>query len=112
MGSKLQRISQDGFGCEFCGDSHVFDGESQFIPTYHALNRIDWGEFQSFVDALFYLAALPEHIGPLCEEVEEVIVHKGWTKEALDQMYKVDTFIKESQRKSQLGNCECCSILC
>ena len=44
--------------------------------------------------ALFYLAALPEYIGPLREEVEEVIERKGWTKEALDQMYKVDSFIK------------------
>ena len=26
--------------------------------------------------------------------------------------YKVDSFIRELQRKSPLGNCECCSILC
>ena len=62
--------------------------------------------------ALFYLAAQPEYIGHLREEVEDVIEREGWTKEALDQMYKVDSFIKESQRKSQLGNRECRSILC
>ena len=61
--------------------------------------------------ALFYLAALPEYIGHLREEVEEVI-REGWTKEALDQMYKVDSFIKESQQKTPLGNRECRSILC
>ena len=66
---------------------------------------------QSFVHALFYLAALPEYIGPLRAEVEEVIEREGWTKEALDQMYKVDSFIKESQRKTPLENCECRSIL-
>ena len=68
-------------------------------------------EFQTFVHALFYLAAVPEYVGRLREEVEEVI-REGWTKEALDQMYKVDSFIKESQRKTPLGNRECRSILC
>ena len=36
------------------------------------------GELQSFVHALFYLATVPEYIGPLREEVEEVIERKGW----------------------------------
>ena len=62
--------------------------------------------------ALFYLAALPEYIGPLRKEIEEVNEPEGWTKEVLDQMYKVDSFIKESQRKTPLGNRECRSILC
>ena len=61
---------------------------------------------------VFYLAALPEYIGPLRGEVEEVIEREGWTKEALGQMYKIDSFIKESQRKTPLGNRECRSILC
>ena len=46
-------------------------------------------EFQSFVHALFYFAALPACIEPLRAEVEEVIECEGRTKEALDQMYKV-----------------------
>ena len=62
--------------------------------------------------ALFYLAALPGYIGPLRAEVEGVIEREGWTTEALDQMYKVHNFIKESQRKTPLGNRECRSILC
>ena len=33
--------------------------------------------------ALFYLAALPEDIGPLRAEVEEVIEREAWTKEAM-----------------------------
>ena len=33
-----------GFGCEFYGDSHVFDDESQFTPAYHPLYRTDWGD--------------------------------------------------------------------
>ena len=69
-------------------------------------------EFQTFVHALFYLAALPEYIGPLRAGVEEVIERKGRSKEALDQMDKVDSFIKESQRKIPLGNRESLSIPC
>ena len=52
----------------------------------------DWGNSSHSC-----LAALPEYIGPLRAEVEEVIERGGWTKEALDQMYKVDSFIKQSQ---------------
>ena len=74
------------------------------IYTYiSSLNPNGLGEFQPFVHAFFYLAALPEYIGPLRAEVEEVIEREDWTKEALDEMYKVDSFIKESQRKTPLG---------
>ena len=45
-------------------------------------------------------------------EVEQVIEREGWTKDALDLMYKVDSFIKELQRKTQLGNRTCRSTLC
>ena len=30
-------------------------------------------------------------------EVEKVIEHESWTKEALDQMYKANSFMMESQ---------------
>ncbi|EDR01384.1 uncharacterized protein LACBIDRAFT_310984 [Laccaria bicolor S238N-H82] len=72
------------------------------VVNFAAITRLRW-EFQPFVHALFYLAALPEYIGPLRAEVEEVIEREGWSKEALDQMHKVDSFIKESQRKTSLG---------
>lgn len=48
--------------------------------------------------ALCYLAAYPEYIQPLREEVEAVVRDNGWTKEAMDKLYKVDSFIKETQR--------------
>jgi Cytochrome P450 len=44
------------------------------------------------------LAAFPEYIKPLREEVEEIIQREGWTKAGIDQMCKIDSFIKESQR--------------
>ena len=40
---------------------------------------------------------------PLREEVEEVVKSEGWTKAGLDQMHKIDSFIKESQRLNPLG---------
>ena len=40
---------------------------------------------------------------PLREEVEEIIQREGWTKEAIDQMSKLDSFIKESQRLHPLS---------
>jgi hypothetical protein len=39
---------------------------------------------------------------PLREEVEEIIQREGWTKAGLDQMYKIDSLIKESQRMHPL----------
>jgi cytochrome P450 len=40
---------------------------------------------------------------PLREEVEEIIQREGWTKAAIDQMSKLDSFIKESQRLHPLS---------
>ena len=54
--------------------------------------------------AFYYLAAFPEYLQPLREEVEEVIESEGWTKAGLDQMHKIDSFIRESQRLTPLGN--------
>ena len=53
---------------------------------------------QAVTQALFDLASNPECMKPLREEVEEVTKREGWTKAALDQMVKVDSFVKESQR--------------
>jgi hypothetical protein len=58
---------------------------------------------KSFTHAFYCLAACPEYMKPLREEVEEVVQREGWTKAALDQMYKIDSLIKESQRFHPLG---------
>jgi hypothetical protein len=36
--------------------------------------------------------------------VEEVVKSEGWTKAGLDQMHKIDSFIKESQRLNPLSS--------
>ena len=43
---------------------------------------------------------------PLREEVDEIVKSEGWTKAGLDQMHKIDSFIKESQRLHPLANRE------
>ena len=54
--------------------------------------------WQSFTHALFHLAANPQYIQPLREEVETIIKKEGWSKAALGKMRKVDSFLKECQR--------------
>ena len=53
---------------------------------------------QSLTHALYHLAANPEYIKPLREEVEQVIKEQGWTKAAMNKLRKLDSFMKESQR--------------
>ncbi|KAF9047872.1 cytochrome P450 [Panaeolus papilionaceus] len=48
--------------------------------------------------AIFYLAANPKFVELLREEVSEVTSRCGWTKEAVDEMVVIDSFIRESQR--------------
>ncbi|KAF9236822.1 cytochrome P450 [Melanogaster broomeanus] len=51
-----------------------------------------------FTQALYNLAASPQCIQPLREEVESIIATEGWSKGALAKMRKVDSFLKETQR--------------
>ncbi|KAJ7215678.1 cytochrome P450 [Mycena haematopus] len=48
--------------------------------------------------ALYNLTTYPKHIGPMREEAERVIAAEGWTKTALGNMIKIDSFLRESQR--------------
>ena len=58
---------------------------------------------KTFTQALYYLAMFPEYAKPLREEVEGVVKREGWTKAGVDQMHKMDSFIKESQRLHPLS---------
>ncbi|CCM06206.1 uncharacterized protein FIBRA_08450 [Fibroporia radiculosa] len=57
----------------------------------------------SLTMALFYLAAFPQYIGPLRDEVENVVREHGWTKAGLDQMNMVDSFLREVMRASGMS---------
>ncbi len=47
---------------------------------------------------LYRLLAHPEYIEPLRQEVDAVISEEGWTKDGIDKMHKVDSFVRETQR--------------
>lgn len=49
---------------------------------------------------LLDLAARPEYAQPMREEVQAVINEEGWTKVAVGKLWKLDSFLKESQRLS------------
>lgn len=50
------------------------------------------------------LAIRPEYIHPLREEVETILNrdNQQWTKEGLESMEKLDSFVKECQRFNPL----------
>ncbi|KIJ50513.1 hypothetical protein M422DRAFT_27187 [Sphaerobolus stellatus SS14] len=52
----------------------------------------------SFTHALYHLAAHPQFIAPLREEIESIVNQEGWSKGSFGKMRKLDSFFKESQR--------------
>ncbi|KZT73242.1 cytochrome P450 [Daedalea quercina L-15889] len=52
----------------------------------------------SVTHALYHLAACPEFAAPLREEIEGAIRRHGWGKQAISEMWKLDSFMRESQR--------------
>ncbi|EPS93542.1 hypothetical protein FOMPIDRAFT_93729 [Fomitopsis schrenkii] len=56
-----------------------------------------------FTDALYYLAAYPEHAAALREEVERIVRADGWSKASLGSMRLVNGFLKEVFRVAALN---------
>jgi cytochrome P450 len=52
----------------------------------------------ALTNALFDLAAYPDHVSPMREEAERVVAAHGWTKAALGNMHQIDSFLRESLR--------------
>nr|BEI74071.1 cytochrome P450 monooxygenase [Trametes versicolor] len=48
--------------------------------------------------ALYHLAEMPETLQPLREEIEPLVKEEGWTKAAMGKMWRLDSFLRESQR--------------
>ncbi|KZO94405.1 cytochrome P450 [Calocera viscosa TUFC12733] len=57
----------------------------------------------SFTHVIYWLAARPEFVPALREEVAAAVAEHGWTKAALNQMRKVDSFVKECMRLTGIG---------
>lgn len=60
----------------------------------------------TFLNCIFDLATHPEIHDELRQEVEEVIQEKGWTKQALNELRKIDSLMTESQRLSPIASCQ------
>lgn len=58
---------------------------------------------KSFIQALCHLATRPEYTEPLRDEARCVISREGWSKSAMGEMRKLDSFLKESQRVTGLA---------
>ncbi|EJC98410.1 cytochrome P450, partial [Fomitiporia mediterranea MF3/22] len=65
--------------------------------TLRLLN-VNFAAIHTFTQALFQLASEPNYNPPLREEIEQVIKEEGWSKIAMTKMWKLDSFMKESQR--------------
>ncbi|KAI0795967.1 cytochrome P450 [Abortiporus biennis] len=58
----------------------------------------------SFMYALYRLAAQPTYVDVLREEIEPIVESRGWDKDAIESMTKLDSFLRECQRFYGLGN--------
>uniref|UniRef100_A0A8H7Y572 Cytochrome P450 n=1 Tax=Psilocybe cubensis TaxID=181762 RepID=A0A8H7Y572_PSICU len=58
----------------------------------------------TFGHVLYHLAANPKFAAPLRKEVEQIVAREGWNKHSLDRMLKVDSFVKESMRMSNISS--------
>jgi hypothetical protein len=45
----------------------------------------------------------PQYVAPLREEIEETVGRLGWTKDAIGQMPKLESFMKECMRINPPG---------
>jgi hypothetical protein len=68
-----------------------------FVPRVFSADK------QQFTHALYNLAAHPEYIAPLREEIEFLVTSEGWEKSTLAKMRKLDSFLKESLRLHPLA---------
>ena len=53
---------------------------------------------KSMTHFLYDIAAHPECVPILRQEIEEVVREQGWTKDAMGKLWKLDSFMRESQR--------------
>ncbi|KAI9801587.1 MAG: hypothetical protein M1825_003266 [Sarcosagium campestre] len=58
----------------------------------------------TYLNCMFDLATHPEIHEELRQEVEQVVREKGWTKQAVNDLRKIDSFMTESQRLSPIAS--------
>ena len=87
--------------CKLCVRTYSFSREQSYLSNHNLLLIIRFA--QTSIQVLYRLLSHPECIEPLREEVEAVVAEEGWTKAGMDKMYKIDSFIRETQRMDGLG---------
>lgn len=55
---------------------------------------------------LYNLATWPEYIEPLRAEIAGAVERRGWSKHALDEMTRLDSFVKETLRLNGTAACK------
>ncbi|KAH9921475.1 cytochrome P450 [Epithele typhae] len=74
--------------------------ERILLTNFAAIHTRPWC---SITHALYSLAAYPEYMQPLRDEVEAVVAAEGWSKAAMGKMWKLDSFLREAQRCHGIG---------
>ncbi|KAF8447272.1 cytochrome P450 [Boletus edulis BED1] len=64
---------------------------------------INFAAIHSFTQVVYNLAANPQYVQDLRDEVEPIIKEEGWSKVSVAKMYKIDSFMKETQRMHGIG---------
>ncbi|KAH9849220.1 cytochrome P450 [Lenzites betulinus] len=57
----------------------------------------------SITHAIYHLAERPELLKDLREEIEPLVKAEGWTKGTMGKMWKLDSFLRESQRQNGIN---------
>lgn len=61
----------------------------------------------TFLNALYDLALHQDVHGELRAEIETILEKEDWTAKALNKMWKLDSFMLESQRLAPIASCMC-----
>ncbi|KAJ8518231.1 hypothetical protein ONZ45_g4693 [Pleurotus djamor] len=102
-----EELGKDRFGRPNDMISWLLDGIEepyQLDPEYLTLRilMINFASIhttsQNLTQALFNIAAYPQHMQKLRDEVQHTVRTFGWTKEAIDKMVHVDSFLRETLR--------------
>ncbi|KAI0827308.1 cytochrome P450 [Trametes gibbosa] len=57
----------------------------------------------SITHAIYHLAERPELLKDLREEIEPLVKEEGWTKGTMGKMWRLDSFLRESQRQNGIN---------
>jgi hypothetical protein len=83
----------------------IFTTTMVSLSFYHYVANLAFLNLKAFTNSMLNLAARPECVAPLREELQEVIASEGWTKTSLTKLRKMDSFLKESERTTGSGAC-------